>query len=433
MTQTKTKIQILRAFKELYNPKWRYIVYHGGRASGKSTSTATALLIRGRKKKLRILCTREYQNSIADSVHKLLKDLIEKYDFAEYEVTKDRIINTVTGTEFIFRGLHNNITEIKSTEGVDICWVEEAQSLTKESIDILTPTIRKNGSQIIFTFNRLFELDPVYVEFVINKPENTYVAKRNYDVLERAGLLPDVIKLEIEKDINNPDVFNHKWLGEPISQSEKSIISRTQVVEAMQRKIEADGQIEFGVDVARMGSDRTVFWKRKGLKTIKFDVHNGLRTTEVCDLLEQFVETKEQRENEYGELEEVDISKELQIKIDDTGVGGGVTDEMIRRGYNVVPINFGAKAGDEDKYPNWISEAWFHMREIMSEAELPFDDNLLMELTTREWAQDEKGKRRVESKVQYKKRGFRSPDLADACIICYAKPTNFVTLNDIAM
>ena len=116
------------------------------------------------------------------------------------------------------------------------------------------------------------------------------------------------------------------------------------------------------------------------------------------------------------------MKKHIEIKIDDTGVGGGVTDEMIKRGYKVVPVNFGGKASDENKYPNWISEAWFHMAEVMSEAELPQSDELLMELSTRLWKQDSKGKRRVESKDDYKKRGFRSPDLADACIICYATP-----------
>lgn len=416
MEQNKVKIKFLHAFKELFNEKWRYIIYYGGRSSGKSTSTALALLLRGRNKKLRILCTREFQNSIADSVHKLLKDLIEKYEMADYEVLKDRITNTVTGTEFIFKGLHNNVTEIKSTEGVDICWIEEGQSITKASLDVLTPTIRKEGSQIIITFNREDELDPVYVHFIMNNAPNTYHRKVNYDVLERAGLLPDVIKLEIEADKNDPELFAHKWLGEPKGQSENSIIARSKILDAMNRSVDDDGQVEYGVDVARMGGDRTVFWKRKGLKTIKFAKHEKLRTTEICDKLEQFM----------------DFNKNALLKIDDTGVGGGVTDEMMKRGYNVEAINFGSVASDTDKYPNWISEAWFYLANIIQEVELPLDSDLLMELSTRNWSQDTKGKRRVESKNEYKKRGFRSPDLADACIICYATPT-YVSMDDIAM
>jgi phage terminase large subunit len=100
----------------------------------------------------------------------------------------------------------------------------------------------------------------------------------------------------------------------------------------------------------------------------------------------------------------------------------GVTDEMMKRNYKVIAINFGGEANDKDKYPNWISEAWFTSATLLPEIQLPFERELLMELTTRQWLQDNKGKRRVESKADYKKRGFRSPDLADACIICYAQP-----------
>lgn len=406
MEIVKTRIKIPTEFRELFNEEWRYIVYYGGRSGGKSRAVAEALLIRGRQKQLRILCTREVQNTIRDSVHKLLKDLVEKYEFTDYEVLKDSITNTITGTEFIFKGLKHNITEIKSMEGIDLCWVEEAQSITNESLDILTPTIRKPGSQLIFTFNRLTDLDPVFVRYVLNKPPKTYVKKVNYDVLDSLGLLPDVIRMELENDRDTPALFAHKWLGEPLGQAEFSIIDRTEVLNSMQREIEADGQIEIGVDVARMGGDRTVFWKRKGLRTLGFEVYTKLRTTEICDLLEKFA----------------DFNKACLLKIDDTGVGGGVTDEMMKREYNVMAINFGGEPADKDKYPNWISEAWFYMAEVIPTAQLPLNNDLVLELSTRQWKQDTKGKRRVESKIEYKKRGFRSPDLADACIICYYTP-----------
>lgn len=406
METTKIKVQLPTEYRELFNPEWRYIIFYGGRGSLKSHSVARSLLIRGRQSKLRILCTRELQKSIKDSVHKLLSDLINEYEFTDYEVLKDTITNTVTGTEILFTGIRNNTNEIKSMEGIDICWVEEAQSITEASLDILTPTIRKEGSQIIFTFNRLTELDPVYVKYVIKKPPKTYVAQVNYDVAEKLGWIPDVLRLEIEDDKQYPDIFAHKWLGEPISQAEKAILNRNFVLEAMKREIEDDGQEIVGADIARMGGDRIVFWKRKGLQTKDYKVYQKLRTPDTCDLLEQFV----------------DFNKEVEIRIDDTGVGGGVTDEMMKRGYNVVAINFGGTPIDKDKYPNWISEAWFYLSTILSDIQLPFNSDLLMELTTRQWQQDNKGKRKVESKDDYKKRGFRSPDLADACIICYAQP-----------
>ena len=407
METTKTPVKIASEFKELFNPEWHYIIFHGGRGSLKSHSVARALLLRGRQSKLRILCTRELQKSIKDSVHKLLSDLINQFEFTDYEILKDSITNTITGTEILFTGIRNNTNEIKSMEGIDICWVEEAQSITEQSLDVLTPTIRKEGSQIIFTFNRFTELDPVYVRYVMKNPPKTYVAHINYDVAIKNGWMPDVLKLEMEDDKQYPELFAHKWLGEPISQAEKAIINRSSVLEAMKREIEGDGQEIVGADIARMGMDRIVFWKRKGLKTTSHKVYSKLRTPETCDMLEQFV----------------DFDKDIEIRVDDTGVGGGVTDEMMKRGYkNIIAINFGGTPSDKDKYPNWISEAWFHFSSIMTQVQLPFDSDLLMELTTRQWAQDNKGKRKVESKDDYKKRGFRSPDLADACIICYSLP-----------
>lgn len=406
MEIVRTPIKLAEEFQPLFQPQWRNIVYYGGRGSLKSHSVARALLIRGHAKKLRILCTRELQKSIKDSVHKLLADLIGEYGLDDYEVLKDSITHKRTGTEFIFLGLRLNVTEIKSLEGIDICWVEEAQAITEASIDILTPTIRKPGSQIIWTFNRINELDPVYVKYVMNKPAKTFAMKVGYEIAEREGWFPDVLQLEMEEDKNNPMLFAHKWLGEPLGQAEFSIIARDSILEAMKRQISDEGAEEIGADIARMGNDRIVFWKRKGLKTVKTKRLSKLRTTEVCDQLEVFA----------------DYNKKILIKIDDTGVGGGVTDEMIKRGYNVMPINFGGEPVDKDKYPNWISEAWFYMAEIMPTIELPFDSDLLMELSTRQWKQDTRGRRIVESKMEYKKRGFRSPDLADSCIICYYTP-----------
>ena len=156
------EIDIPDAFVELVQPTkaWRHIIYHGGRSSGKSTTVATVLAALATEKPLRILCCREVQNSIADSVHKLLSDVIGKYNLPNWEVGREYIRNR-NGSEFIFRGVRGNAQSIKSLEGVDICWVEEAQSVSMESIDILIPTIRKAGSYFIWTFNRLTENDPV--------------------------------------------------------------------------------------------------------------------------------------------------------------------------------------------------------------------------------------------------------------------------------
>ena len=142
-----TTVEIPAAYKELFLPA-RYKVFHGGRGSGKSWNFGTVELIKGMQQSLRFLCAREYQNSIADSVHKLLCDIIHRYGWESfYTITKDRITGR-NGTEFMFCGLHHNVQEIKSKEGIDICWVEEAQNVSAESWQVLLPTIRKDGSEI---------------------------------------------------------------------------------------------------------------------------------------------------------------------------------------------------------------------------------------------------------------------------------------------
>ena len=199
--------------------------YHNYFANGinvsnslKSHTVARALLIRARQEKIRIGCFREFQNSIADSSYQLLADLIKEYELKDFELTKNSIINNITGSDFIFKGLWNNEQSIKSIEGIDIAWVEEAQTISEKSIEILTPTIRKDGSQIIYTYNRLREEDPVHKRLVLEGRPNTLIINVNYDIALKYKWMPDVIKQEMEDDkARRPALFRHKWLGEPYS------------------------------------------------------------------------------------------------------------------------------------------------------------------------------------------------------------------------
>lgn len=160
--------------------KSRYKVLYGGRGGAKSWGVARALLILGAKSTLRILCAREFQTSIRDSVHKLLCDQIQELGLIGfYEITQNSIRGK-NGTEFSFVGLKNNVANVKSYEGVDICWVEEAQTTSRLSWNVLIPTIRKEGSEIWVTFNPELETDETYQRFVINPPANAIVQKVNW-------------------------------------------------------------------------------------------------------------------------------------------------------------------------------------------------------------------------------------------------------------
>lgn len=211
-------IEIPTEYKRLFDPDWREAAVYGGRYSLKSHTVARVLLIRARIQKLRVGCFREFQNSIADSSHQLLADLINQYELNEYKITDKTIINSINGSDFLFKGLHHNEQSVKSIEGIDLAWVEEAQTISNSSIEILTPTVRKPGSQLIYTYNRLLENDPIHVRLVAEGRPNTLIINANYDIAEKYGWLPEEIKNEIEDDKENrPALYKHKWLGEPNS------------------------------------------------------------------------------------------------------------------------------------------------------------------------------------------------------------------------
>jgi phage terminase large subunit len=194
----------------LFEPK-RYKVLYGGRGGAKSWGVARALLVIGVKKPTRVLCAREFQNSIGQSVHKLLSDQIFALKLESfYEITQNSIRGK-NGTEFAFVGLKNNVANIKSYEGVDICWVEEAQSVSKTSWNVLIPTIRKEESEIWITFNPELESDETYQRFVISPPENSIVAKINW---QDNPWFPDTLRLE--KDAlyaRDRQAYNTVWEG----------------------------------------------------------------------------------------------------------------------------------------------------------------------------------------------------------------------------
>lgn len=215
-TTEELTVEIPTEYKRLFDRNWREAAIYGGRGSLKSHTVARFLLIRARQEKTLVACFREYQNSIKDSSHALLKKLIDEYKLSDFKVSDTTIVNTLNGSEFIFNGLHHNDQSIKSIEGIDIAWVEEAQTVSENSITILTPTVRKKGSQIIYTYNRLKTEDPVHKRLVIEGRPNTLILNVNYDVAVKHGWFPDVLRDEMEDDkARRPNLYRHTWLGEP--------------------------------------------------------------------------------------------------------------------------------------------------------------------------------------------------------------------------
>lgn len=215
-------IQIPQEYRRLFDTDWREAAIYGGRFSLKSHTVARALIIRARQKKTRVACFREFQSSIAESSYQLLADIIHKYELTDFQLTNNSIVNTLNGSDFIFKGLWNNEQSIKSIEGIDVAWVEEAQTVSSNSLEVLTPTVRKDGSQIIYTYNRLLEEDPVHKRLVLEGRPNTLIINVNYDIALKYGWMPEVIRQEMEDDkIKRPALYRHKWLGEPFSTERK--------------------------------------------------------------------------------------------------------------------------------------------------------------------------------------------------------------------
>lgn len=189
----------------------RYKVCYGGRGGAKSWGIARALLIKGAKEPIRILCAREYQTSIKDSVHKLLCDQIEALNLHSfYEITQANI-KGANGTEFAFAGLKNNISNIKSFEGVDICWVEEGSTVSRLSWNVLIPTIRKEKSEIWVSFNPELETDETYQRFVVKPPDDCIQIKVNWS---DNPWFPETLRLEKDSlKQRDEESYNQVWEG----------------------------------------------------------------------------------------------------------------------------------------------------------------------------------------------------------------------------
>lgn len=233
------KLQIPECFEFLLEPH-RYKVAYGGRGGAKSWAYAKTLLALAVSSPLRILCAREVQKSIKESVHQLLEDQIKALGLSShFEVLKTEI-NCVNGSKFIFSGLSDQTaTSIKSFEGIDRVWVEEAQAVTKRSWEILIPTIRKEGSEIWVSLNPDLEEDETYQRFIVDPPDSAKVVKVGW---RDNPWFPDVLK--DEKDYLakvDPDAYSHIWEGNCVLHSDDQVLAGKVSIEEFTPETEWDG------------------------------------------------------------------------------------------------------------------------------------------------------------------------------------------------
>lgn len=240
----KIERKIPRVYLPLTKPA-RYKAIHGGRGSGKSHDRAEALIELSAVKKIDAVCIREIQKSLNQSVKKLLEIKIQSMNLGHLFDVQESVIKSIYGGQIIFQGMQNYTAEsIKSLEGYDIAWVEEARSLSQRSLDLLRPTIRKNGSEIWFTWNRHLPTDPVDVLLCGgNPPADTILVHANY--MDNPWF-PDVLRDEMEYDKRRDyDKYRHVWLGEYQSRSESRVFKNWTIEEF---DSPADGIYRLGAD-----------------------------------------------------------------------------------------------------------------------------------------------------------------------------------------
>lgn len=407
------EVEPLAHLERPWRERARYKGIYGGRGSGKSQDRAMHVVFRmATEPGLRVVCLREVQNSIKDSVHQLVSDWIQRLNLGPlFQITRDEIRGT-NGSQCIFRGMKDqNAESIKSLEGYCIAWFEEAQTCSQRSLDLLRPTIRAPGSELWFTWNPRLKTDPVDKFLRANAPSDAIVIKANY---YDNKFFPAELEKERELDERGDEArYRHIWLGDYEELSDRQLISAKLVENSMAHTPEPDSTAELimGVDVARYGKDKTVIAFRRG--------RDAYSEPWISLSKMDTMETAARVAQEYERV------KPDALFVDETGVGAGVVDRLRQLGYEVHGVNFGSKPDNltEAKVANKRAEMWVRLREWMrSGAAIPDDTELEAQLTSVEYKYDSNNAILLEKKEDMLKRGLPSPDRADAIALTFAYP-----------
>lgn len=393
--------------------------------------------------KLRILCVRQFQNKIAESVYSLLKIQIERFKKLDrFDVQRDKIINTGTGSEFLFYGLWRSIDEIKSLEGVDILWIEEAHNLTEEQWKVLEPTIRKAHSQVWVIFNPRLATDFAYRRFVLNPPPNTIVRKINYDenpFLSKTML--DIIQAAKEEDY---DEYLHVYEGVPKDDDEDSVIKRSHLMAAIDAHkvlgIEISGSKRIGFDVADAGEDACAMVAAHGPLNYWSDLWKA-KEDELLQSCTRVWTAARERDSSViydaigvgatagAKFNELNIGQAVPVMHSKFFAGGAVDNPDSSYGMTGVK--------NKDFFANIKAQKWWVVADrlrntfnavrngqkfrddemIFIDSAMPNIDKLIDELSTPKRDYDTAGRVKVESKKDLSKRDVPSPNLADGFIM----------------
>lgn len=386
--------------------KYRYYLADGGRGSGKSQAFARIILYLCEQRKVRVCCGRETQNSIEESVYRLLVDLIKQYGL-NFRITSSKIIHNITGSEVIFKGFRENgVENTKGMEGFDIVWIDEAQTLTKRTIDVVIPTIRKPNSVVWFSMNRFVRNDPAY-EFCKARPNCLCV---HIDYFENPFCTQELKdEAEICKQANEKD-YRHIWLGEPMEEAQDYLFNFGKLDKM--NKIEAWGDIftparVIGIDFAAQGSDLSVLtvldrasqvhWKMTYQEAWS-EADAMVSTGKIADLLGKF--------------------KPTASCIDVGGMGYVVYNRLQEIGVRINPFNGAEQKGVPPEYGNTRAWGYYTLKEYIDNEWLIVDSPMTVkELENIRFKYKSNGERLIMSKDDMRKEGIHSPDRADSLMM----------------
>ncbi len=420
-------------------------VLYGGRGSSKSWDAAAQVIRITQSVRVRVLCTRMFQNKIEESVYNLIKSQAERFGVSDqYEFQKTKITHKKTGSEILFYGLARNIDEIKSLEAIDILWMEEAHNLTEVMWDTLEPTIIRNaGSEVWVVFNPRFRSDFAYRRFVIDPPTGYIVRSINYD--ENPFLDEGMVRAIEEMERKDPDKKRHVYDGVPDSDDDQAVIKSVWLESAVDAHkklgVQITGSNRIGFDVADDGGDMNAMAEMHGILCTDVSEWKGLE-----DKLLMSCDRVYSRALETGS----------EIIYDSIGVGAtaGSRFSQLNDGrpqrVKYHGFNAGGKVINPDReympgiknrnhFSNIKAQAWWMIADRLRATHMAvtegadFDPNeiiaisstcsklekLIAELSTPHRHFDSSGKVKVESKQDLAKRDVKSPNLADAFIMGY--------------
>lgn len=388
--------------------KYRYFLIEGGRGGGKSQIIGRWLLHLSELYNLRVVCGREIQNSIKESVYSLLADLIVLYRL-NYIVLAKSIIHRVSKSEINFRGFREQgAFNIQGMEAIDIVWIDESQAITKQTLDVLIPTIRKDTAKVIFSMNRFVRNDPVYAQF-IGRDDCLHIHLNYND----NPFCTAALKKEAEecKKKSESD-YNHIWLGLPLDKTEDAVFTHTEMESV--KRAEHKQRLGYGCriggfDIARFGDDKCA--------CVILQQQGALHWAVV------HVSQWDHKDAVFTQGRIAELVREWKLDkaiIDVDGLGGPYYDNLVygTKGLYEPFRNPSISFLDNHFYGNNRTVNTYKLKDLISKDYIHIkDDGLLDELETMRYEFDHNQRRILVSKERMKKNGVKSPNMADACIM----------------